>query len=248
MKIAVSSASFANAIAGGSLTQLEWLDLCANELEADGVVFETEHFPRVDPDYIAQVKKLAVDLGLSVAAVSAGDFFSGTGPASLELAVALGAPVVAAPALRASDDPAAWGAFAEVARTLAASAKSSNVTIALRPAPGTLCENAADLRRFTKDVDSAWLRFAPEPATLGAAGDGEAVLSKAVIAFCPIERLATFAGAGDAEAPAAIRALARFRGFVVLERREVDAPRDAYHRALERFAALRASSLELRPA
>jgi sugar phosphate isomerase/epimerase len=248
MKIAVSSASFADAIAGGSLTQLEWLDLCANELEADGVVFETEHFPRLDPEYVAQVKKLAVDLGLSIAAVSARDFFSGTGAASLELAVALGAPVVAAPAPHASDDPAAWGAFAEIARRLAASAKAANVTIALRTAPGTLCENAADLRRFKKDVDSAWLRFAPEPAMLGAPGDGEAVLAKSVIAFCPIEHLATFAAAGDVEAPAAVRALARFRGFVVLERREVEAPRDAYHHAIERFAALRASSLELRPA
>ena len=151
-------------------------------------------------------------------------------------------------ALHASDDPAAWGAFAEIARRLAASAKAANVTIALRTAPGTLCENAADLRRFKKDVDSAWLRFAPEPAMLGAPGDGEAVLAKSVIAFCPIEHLATFAAAGDVEAPAAVRALARFRGFVVLERREVEAPRDAYHHAIERFAALRASSLELRPA
>src|SRR5579862_7300506 len=69
MKLAVSSTSFADDFAGGALTQLEWLDLCAAELEADGVVFELRHFPRTDAEYVAQLKKMAVDLGLTVAAL-----------------------------------------------------------------------------------------------------------------------------------------------------------------------------------
>ncbi|MBD5634860.1 MAG: hypothetical protein IAI49_10310, partial [Candidatus Eremiobacteraeota bacterium] len=73
MKIACSSASFAQEIRRGDLTQLDWLDLCANELELDGVVFDADHFPRTDADYLAQMKKAAADLGLTVAALAAGD-------------------------------------------------------------------------------------------------------------------------------------------------------------------------------
>jgi hypothetical protein len=250
MKIATSSTSFARGIAAGTLTQLEWLDLCANELEVDGVVFDTAQFPRVDAEYLAQLKKLAVDLGLSVAAVSAAGAFSGAGSASIEIAVQLGAPLVVSPAPKASEDPAAWGAFTELTRNLASSAKASNITIAVRDAPGTLCEDAAGLRRLKKDVDSAWVRFAPEAASLGPSSESAAVLTKSVIAFHSIERLAAFATAGDAEAATTVRALARFRGFVVLERREAEAeaPRDAYHLAIERFAALRATTLNVQPA
>jgi len=53
-------------LARGELTQLEWLDLCASELDLDGVLFDTRHFARTDADYLAQLKKTAVDLGLTV--------------------------------------------------------------------------------------------------------------------------------------------------------------------------------------
>ena len=67
MKIACSTASFERALAEKSLTQLEWLDLCANELEVEGVVFDARHFLRTDDEYLAQLKKLCVDVGLTVA-------------------------------------------------------------------------------------------------------------------------------------------------------------------------------------
>ena len=106
MKFASSSGSFAGAIASGDLTQLEWLDLCAAELELDGVLFDARHFPRTDADYFAQLKKTAVDLGLTVAGLA----FEGLlddAAAWLEAAVALGAPllVVQAPAASADAQP-----------------------------------------------------------------------------------------------------------------------------------------------
>jgi hypothetical protein len=217
-------------------------------LEVDGVVFDLAQFPRTDADYVAQLKKLAVDLGLTVAALGASDAFASEGSRALELAVGLGAPIVTAPGPEATSDPAAWGAFADRARSLSSAAKAANVTLALRNAPGTLCESASDLRRLAKDVDSAWLRFAPEPATFGTPDEGDALLSKSVIAYHAIEQQATFATPADEAAPALIRALARFRGFVVLERDGNDASREGYHRALDRFAALRSNALTMRPA
>jgi sugar phosphate isomerase/epimerase len=246
MKIACSSAGFSRAIAEGSLTQLEWLDLCANELEVDGVVFDRAQFPRTDDEYLAQLKKLAVDLGLTVAALSSSAAFAGGDGTDFALAMRLGAPLVVRRAPATSEDPAAWGQFTDEARTLASAAKATNVTLAVRNAKGTLCESSADVRRLAKDVDSAWLRFALEPAAFGTPDESDVLLAKSVIAFHALERQETFAAENDDAAPALVRALARYRAFIVLERDESDPSRTAYHEALERFTALRSSALTVR--
>ncbi len=77
MKLACSSTAFDVFLRSGELTQLEWIDLCAYELAVDGVVFDVRHFPRTDTDYLAQVKKMAVDSGLDVAAICGCGFFEG---------------------------------------------------------------------------------------------------------------------------------------------------------------------------
>src|SRR5579863_9211938 len=70
MKLACASSSFHRDIERGELTQLEFLDLCARELACDGVVLDVRHFPRTDDDYLAQIKKMATDRGLSIAALA----------------------------------------------------------------------------------------------------------------------------------------------------------------------------------
>jgi hypothetical protein len=243
MKVACSSASFERALADGALTQLEWLDLCANELEVDGVVFESLHFPRGDDEYLAQLKKLAVDLGLTVAGFGADDALAGEAERRIATAAALGAPLVVARAVAASDDPTAWSAFVDGARAAAAEGKRRNVTVAVRNAPGTLCAGASDLTRLAKDVDSAWLRFAPDPTAFGSLDPSAGIVAKAVLCAHTIADIERFATAADPAAPALVHALRRFRGFVLLDRGLGAAPREAYHAALERFRALRASAL-----
>jgi hypothetical protein len=245
MKIACSSASFSRAIADGTLTQLEWLDLCANELELDGIVFDAAHFPRTDDDYLAQLKKLAADLGLTVAALAADDVFSATGERHFTTAVALGAPLLVAPALPAVEDPGAWGAFTAVAHDRASLAKRLNITLSVRNAERTLCTNAADLRRLAKDVDSAWLRYALAPLTAGP--DAGALLPKTAIAVASLDAIAQFATSADDRANSLIHTLSRFRGFIVLDSIDTTAPRDAYHHALDRFTTLRSAALTTQP-
>src|SRR5579884_2644633 len=100
MKLASSSTAFDEQLRSDRLTQLEWLDLCAHELAADGVVFDVRHFPRTDTDYLAQLKKMAVDLGLTVAALRHDGFFEGDDAhmaQAVEIALALGAPLLCAP-------------------------------------------------------------------------------------------------------------------------------------------------------
>jgi sugar phosphate isomerase/epimerase len=243
VKLATSSATFASAIASGRWTQLEWLDACANELEADAVVFDVRQFPRTDDDYAAHLKKLAADLGLTVAALAADDVFAPDGGARFALALALGAPLLVARAPATRGDASAWGAFADVAKARAGDAKRANVTLAVRNAPATLCANGADLKRLAKDVDSAWLRFAIDPTTLDASDDARALLGKTVLAAHAIDDCASFAHDDDPEARALVASLARFRGCVLIETAREPEPRDAFHAALERFARLRTRAL-----
>jgi len=242
MKIASSSASFARPIAAGELTQLEWLDLCANELEVDGVVFDAAEFPRLDADYVAQLKKSAADLGLTVTALAADDAFAAQGD-WLDVAVSLGAPLLVANAPLSGDGAEAWGTFTEALRARAGQAKRANVTLAVRNAPGTLCASVSDVQRLLKDVDSAWLRCALDPSALGGSDLAEALLGKAVVALHAIDDLERFATQDDPSAATLVARLERFRGFVVLEGGDQRAPSDAYHSALERFAALRCTAL-----
>ncbi len=210
MKLACSSADLARSLASGTLTQLEWLDWCAAELAADGVVFDVRHFPRTDGEYLAQLKKLCADLGLTIAAVADDAAFEEEGARALSIAAALGAPVVVARAPHAlGENGETWNRFVAGAKSAARAAKRTNVTLALRNAPATLCPGAAECKHLSKDVDSAWLRFAPDLASLGPLEEASALLRRAVIATH------TLGPADDYEALA--RTLSALRAFLVIE-------------------------------
>jgi len=236
MKISSSSASFAGMLARGELTQLEWLDLCAAELELDGVLFDLRHFARTDGEYLAQLKKTATDLGLGVAGLVATE--PADGETALEIATALGAPLVVLDAPGHSDDPAAWNVFVAALRPIVASGKRLNVTLALRNGPATLCASASDCKRLAKDIDSAWLRFATDANAFGAFDQLGDLAAKTVIATHTLSDVATFATEADAEAGRLVGALRGFRGFVVLDRAAEGGERDAFHRAIARLRAL----------
>jgi hypothetical protein len=172
MKLACADGAFHRQIERGELTQLEFLDLCARELACDGVVLDMRHFPRTDDDYLAQVKKMATDRGLSIAALADATFFSGAQPQMERVivqAVALGAPLIAAPLARETEF--AWTDQLERLGTATSLAKRNNVTLALRNAPQTFAATTHDCKRVAKEGDSAWLRFGPDPQRLDAASD-----------------------------------------------------------------------------
>jgi Xylose isomerase-like TIM barrel len=182
MKLACASGSLHRDIERGELTQLEFLDLCARELACDGVVLDVRHFPRTDDDYLAQVKKMATDRGLTIAALADSTFFSATQEqmaAVLALAVALGAPLVAAPLGREID--LAWTEQLERLGVATSLAKARNVTLALRNVAATFAATTQDCKRVAKEADSAWLRFGPEPQRLDAASDARTLTPNTVL-------------------------------------------------------------------
>jgi Xylose isomerase-like TIM barrel len=220
MKLASSSISFDKSISQGELTQLEWLHLCASPLALDGVVFDARHFPRTDDEYLAQLKKTAVDIGLTVAAVAADGLLEPEGSQWIEIAGRLGAPVVITRTPSANDARDAWNQLVAALRLSASAAKRANIVSALREDPGTICRSPADLKRLAKEVDSSWVRYALDLAKLPPGDSGATMRSRTVIA-----RL-EFDSADHEPSPRLLDDLGAFRAFLVIDaigRSEVNA-------------------------
>jgi sugar phosphate isomerase/epimerase len=214
MKIACSSTAFDRALRSGELTQLEFLDHAAREIRADGVVLDVRHFPRTDDDYLAQIKKMAADTGLTIAALASDDFFVADEPAmndQLRMAIAVGAPLLSG---RLGQETAlTWSAQLEHLGNATSLAKKTNVTLAVRNAAGTFAGSSADCKRVSKESDSAWLRFGLEPAAFDAASDPMLLAEKTVLIWASFE-------ASLREAPQDDK---WFGGFVALDRQQGDA-------------------------
>jgi hypothetical protein len=165
MKIAVTSASFASTFAGGEITHLEWLELCASRLDADGVVLALADFPRTDPEYAAQVKKVATDLGIVPVALDVPGLLDPARPDAERAAAVALASAAGAALLRLTAGPPGELPPETFARTVASTktftslAKAANVTLTVAPADGSLLADLAAVQNFTKYVDSAWLRY-----------------------------------------------------------------------------------------
>ncbi|HEY2554923.1 MAG TPA: TIM barrel protein [Candidatus Cybelea sp.] len=218
MKLACASSALGREIANGELTQLEFLDMCAHELECDGVVLDVRHFPRVDADYLAQVKKMAADWGLTIAALSDASLFKAGGSAMkriFDYAVTLGAPLIAAP-LR-SETECSWTQQLTRLSEATSLAKAANVTLALRNAPSTFANSTHDCKRVVKETDSAWLRYGPDPPALDGASDPRALAPNTVLLWARVR------GAQPQAIADAAAAFDGFRGFVALDEPGEDA-------------------------
>ena len=240
MKLACASSSLHRDIASGELTQLEFVDICARDLACDGVVLDVRHFPRTDDDYLAQVKKMTTDRGLSIAALEDATFLSATREemaAVLGRAVTLGAPLVASPLARDVDLP--WSEQLERLGTATSLAKAANVTIAVRNAPQTYAAGTHDCKRVAKEADSAWLRFGPEPQRFDAASDPRALQPNTVLLWSDAA-LQTDRSIADT-----IDAFAAFRGHVAVTDASGASTAAALAAAIGRWRAALAATTEM---
>ena len=245
-------------LAAGALTQLEWVDLCANALMLDGVDFDAAHFPRTDDDYLAQLKKLCVDRCLTVAAISDGTQF-GSGSVDddiahlrhwTDVAAALGAPLVRFACGAPEGSPViAWRELIRGLKAACVHAKQRNTTLALEPRDGTLVTTPLDAKRALKEGDSAWLRLAPTCAHLVApnADEWANLVSEAIIVAAPLRRLDTFGADEAVNYRDALTMLwqQHYRGFLSVEYGGTDAEAEAVSRAVARLRAMLAKEFIL---
>lgn len=236
MKLCCSSHSYARVLQTGALTQLEWIDRCA-EIGVDGVDFGASHFPRTDSDYLAQLKKLCVDRGLTTAAVTLDMPFGGKDidrEASsleewIERALSLGAPVLRfACAIPSGSPGVAWRELIRGLKRASIVAKDRNVTLAIQARDATLVGTPAEVKRALKECDSAWLRAAPTLTQVGSPDDEWiGLVDEAVIVL----------GRGEQGELAALAQLSsrRYIGFVSVESSGQDDDA-AFTAALARFS------------
>ncbi len=129
MKLGCSSWSYHAAFREGRIDLIEWLRICAEDLEVDGVEFVDLHFATTDPAYLRDLKKLCTDRQLTISGIAVSNDF---GPDDrrmretekvkqwCDIAAYMGAPVVRVfagwlPLKRAAPDPG-WivGTFRKV--------------------------------------------------------------------------------------------------------------------------------------
>ena len=103
MKLGCSSSSYHAAFRAGRIDLPEWLRVCAEDLELDGIELLDLHFPTTDAVYLRDLKKLCTDLQLTVAGIAGTNDFGPTDKRALEtarvkqwcdVAAYMGAPVV----------------------------------------------------------------------------------------------------------------------------------------------------------
>lgn len=202
-------------------------------LGADGVLADIADFPRTDPDYVAQLRKIAVDLGLVPLGLDAAGLLAlGDGKAArdslLGLATGFGALVVRTQLPPPGDvPPAAFAEAVSVAKDAGRGAKAANVTLLVRVRPGTLGEDLAGVKHLLKDVDSAWLRACPAATEAAALGPKDRVPA---FEATPTDDSAAVAAAGD-------------RTWVILDLPDARQPWDE---AAAAIAALRAADARSR--
>lgn len=233
MRIAVSSLSFRRPLASGELTQLEWVERCASGLGVDGVLAGVTDFPRRDADYVAQLRKVAIDLGIVPLGLDVPDLLAlgdaqAARDAALGLATGFGALVVRTQLPPPGEvPPATFVEAVAVAKVAGRAAKAANVTLLVRTEHGTLGEDLASVKHLLKDVDSAWLRTCPTARDAAALG--------------PRDRVPAFA-ATPADDPEAV-ATAGDRTWVILDLPESERP---WEDAATALAALRSADARSR--
>jgi sugar phosphate isomerase/epimerase len=103
VKLGCSSWSYHAAFRAGRIDLRQWLRICAEDLDLDGVELVDLHFPTTDPIYLRDIKKLCVDLQLTISGIAISNDFGTEDrrPAEAakvkqwcDIAAYLGAPVV----------------------------------------------------------------------------------------------------------------------------------------------------------
>lgn len=238
MKLGCSSWSYDRAIREGRLDQLEWLRLCAEELELDGVELLDHHFPDTGRPYLRDLRRRAAELHLTVSCVSVSNDFGRTTVEArqaevekvgrwLEIAHFLGAPVlrVFAGWLPSQEREAGrgerlWPEVVACLRESATVAAECGVVLALENHDGGgFVSRPEEIERCLEEVGSPWLRLCLDTGDLGELSAIERTARHAVHVHAKLYDLDDEGVDRSLDWPAVVAVLreAGYRGFLCIE-------------------------------
>lgn len=233
MKLGCSSWSHNQKFKDGSLDLFDWMGICARDLKVDGIEIVNEHMDSLDEDYVKTVRRLSVDLHLTISALAMFNDFgllsSEARDAEMEkvemeckVAAALGAPIVRVFAgWPEGDRDEQWDEMVRCMKVSCMIAEREGVVLAVENINhGGFIRTRKDVTRLMEDVDSNWLRLNLDTGNFE---DGFESIEKSLVYAVHAHAKMKIAGPDGADAEidypaiASLMKSANYRGFVSLE-------------------------------
>jgi len=150
----------------------DWMTHCARDLKVGGIEITDKHLQSADEDYIRKVRRVAVDLHLTISALTISNDYGKEDTeernkqledteVGIELAAALGAPILRVFAgWPEGDKEKFWPEMARCMKIAAVIAERDGIVLAVENHNhGGFIQTFDDVSRIMGDVDSEWLRL-----------------------------------------------------------------------------------------
>lgn len=174
MKLGLCTWSCHKSLETGKLNFVKLLMFCANKLKIGGIDIIADHLPKTDKQSLLNYKKMALDLGLSIACLSPGNNFGKPTAEERRKEVEAvnswiaAAHILGAPVLRIfsgwpwpyQNKQKLWPAMADCIRECAKEAKEAGIVLAIEPHnDGGFLPTAVDTLRLIKEIKSEWVKI-----------------------------------------------------------------------------------------
>jgi len=172
MKLGLCSWSHHRNFENGNMDIFDWMTHCARDLKVGGIEITDGHLQSTDEDYIRKVKRVAVDLHLTISALTISNDFGKSDAGArekqiedtefgIQLAAALGTPVLRVFAGWPEENKQKqWSEMARCMKIACMVAEREGIVLAVENHNhGGFIQTFEDVERIMQDVDSEWLRL-----------------------------------------------------------------------------------------
>lgn len=179
MQLGMCSWSYHRDFESGRMDLFDWMTLCARDLKVHGIEITDNHMQNFDEDYVFAVKRVAVDLHLTISALTVSNDFGKEleedrnkelerMERAVEVAADLGAPILRVFAgwpenfkeKTRQERAAQWSEMVRCMTISCMLAERVGVVLAVENHNhGGFLQTADDVQRLFTDVDSEWLRL-----------------------------------------------------------------------------------------
>lgn len=174
MKLGCCSWSYHRCFEKGSMNLFDWMTVCARDLKVGGIEITNNHMESLEEDYIMTVRRTAVDLHLTISALTVSNDFGLEDAAArdrelekveleCQAAASLGTPVLRVFAgwpAEGGDRDKQWDEMVRCMKIACLLGEREGVVLAVENHNhGGFLQTSKDVIRLIEEVDSNWLRL-----------------------------------------------------------------------------------------